>query len=183
MNVEKNKQYPDCPVIIRTVEIAGLTKTELLQKLQENTILINKLGEKLFAANTFQVTDKKYTVHTVELKVRDLGFPEGATLPELYKKAAQFGLQVCPLELGPYLRLEYLDQPEGHEGRPIWRNRSPYGAVTIASEKVSEDIDFPRGFYLRKIEGALWLRGYTADDLYVCDPAESFIFCEKVSFI
>jgi len=179
MSDEKDKIYPDCPTIVRTVEVGGHTKSQLLKKLQQNSILMNKFGEKLITDEKFNTTNKIYSVRTVELKVRNLGFPEGATIPQVYKKANQVGLKLCPLELGPYLRLKYLDQPEGYLGKPSWRHRSPYGAVKIASEILSEDVDFPKGFYLRRIEGVLWLRGYIADDLHVLDPDDHIIFCQN----
>lgn len=178
MSVEKDKIYPDCPTIVRKVEVGGLTKSQLLQKLQQNSILMNKFGERLFADDKFTISEKIYSVRTVELTVCDLGFPEGATIPRVYKKANQVGLKLCPLELGPYLRLKYLDQPEGYSGKPSWRHRSPYGAVKIGSEILSEDVDFPKGFYLRRIEGVLWLRGYIADDLHTLDPDDHIIFCQ-----
>lgn len=181
MSIENDEIYPDCPIIVRTVEVGGLTKSQLLQKLQHNSIMLNKFGEQLFSDDKFHISDKVYSVVTVELKVRNLGFQEGATIPELYKKASQLGLKLCPLELGPYLRLKYLDQPEGYLGKPVWRNRSPYGAIKIASEILSEDVDFPKGFYLRRIEGVLWLRGYIADDLHVLDPDDHVIFCKNVT--
>ncbi|OZU88653.1 helicase [Virgibacillus indicus] len=179
MSVEKDKIYPECPTIIRTVEVGGFTKSQLLQKLQQHSILMNKLGERLFADNKFIISDTIYSVRAVELKVRDLGFPEGATIPQLFKKANQVGLELCPLELGPHLRLEYLDQPEGHSGKPSCRHRAPYGSVTIASEILSDDVYFPKGFYLRRIEGVLWLRGYIADHLHVLDPDDHFVFCQN----
>ncbi|MDQ6597945.1 helicase [Bacillus salipaludis] len=179
MSVERDKIYPDCPTLIKTVEVGGLTKSQLLQKLQQHSILMNELGERLFADDKFTFSDTIYSVRAVELKVRDLGFPEGATIPQLFEKANKVGLKLCPLELGPHLRLEYLDQPEGHSGKPFWRHRAPYGSVTIASEILSEDVDFPKGFYLRRIEGVLWLRGYIADDLHVLGPDDHFVFCQN----
>lgn len=178
MSVEKLNIYPDCKTISRTVEIGGLTKSQLLKKLKQHSILINKLGVKLFDHDKFTTSEKVYRVRTVELQVRDLGFPEGATIPQVYKKAKQVGLKLCPLELAPHLRLKYLDQPEGYLGKPSYQNRSPYGSVQIASEILSENVDVPKGFYLRRIDGVLWLRGYIADDLHVLDPGDHIIFCK-----
>jgi hypothetical protein len=179
MSVGKDKIYPNCPTTIRMVEIGGLTKLQILQKLKKHSVLLNKYAEKLFADDKFTVLGRIYSVKTVELKVRDLGFSEGATIPQLYKKANQLDLKLCPLELGPYLRLKYLDQPEGYLGKPSWKNRSPYGAIKVATEILSDDVNFPKGFYLRKIEGVLWLRGYIADDLHVLDPDDHIIFCQN----
>lgn len=171
--------YPDCPVITRTIEVGGLTKRQLIQKLQEHSISINQYGEKLLSDGKFTTTETKYSIKTVALTVRDLGFPDGTTMPQLYKQAKELGLELCPLELGPYLRLEYLDQPEGNTGNSSHQNQAPSGSITIASEIVSDDEDFPKGFYLRKIDGVLWLRGYLADDLHVWNPEDQFIFSQS----
>ena len=46
--------------------------------------------------------------------VSDLGFGEdGASLKDIYERASRLGLGLCPAELGPALRLAYLDQPLG----------------------------------------------------------------------
>ncbi|MBD7938281.1 helicase [Cytobacillus sp. Sa5YUA1] len=168
--------YPDCPVVTKTIEIGGLSKMELIQRLQEHSISMNQYGEKLLSDDKFTTSEKKYSLEIVELAVRDFGFPDGATMPGLIKKANQLGLELCPLEIGPYLRLEYLDQPEGNSENSSKQNQAPSGSITIATEIVSDDDDFPKGFYLRRIDGVLWLRGYVADDVYVWNPDDQFIF-------
>ncbi|MCJ8007247.1 helicase [Lederbergia wuyishanensis] len=178
MRFENRKIYPDCPVITREIEVGGFTKSQLIKKLEQNSIMINEYGDKLLADDKFITTDTKYTLRTVELTVGDLDFPDGATTVQIFKKASELGLELCPLELGPYLRLEYLDQPEGFWGNPLQQNQAPSGSITIASEILYEDDDFPKGFYLRRINGVLWLRGYRADDLHVWNPDDHFIFCQ-----
>ncbi|WP_436371575.1 helicase [Cytobacillus sp. BC1816] len=178
MCFENEKIYPNCSVITRKIEVGGLTKSELIQKLQQCSILMNAYGEKLLADDKFTTSDTKYTLQTVELTVGDLGFPDGAATAQIFKKASEIGLELCPLELGPYLRLEYLDQPEDYSGNPLQRNQAPSGSITIASEILCEDDDFPKGFYLRRINGVLWLRGYIADYLHVWNPNDHFIFCQ-----
>ncbi|CAM3881079.1 helicase [Mesobacillus thioparans] len=178
MRFENEKVYPDCPVINRKIEVGELTKSQLIQKLQQYSILINEYGERLLADDKFKTSDTKYNLQTVELTVGNLGFPDGATTDQIFKKASELGLELCPLELGPYLRLDYLDQPEGNSGNLLQRNQAPSGSVTIASEILSKDDDFPKGFYLRRINGVLWLRGYSADHLHVWNPDDHFIFCQ-----
>jgi hypothetical protein len=168
----------DCSVITRKIEVGGLTKSELIQKLQQYSILMNEYGERLLTDDKFTTSDTKYNLQTVELTVVDLGFPKGATTAQIFKKASELGLELCPIELGPYLRMEYLDQPEGYSGNPSQRNQAPSGSITIASEILSEDDNFPKGFYLRRINGVLWLRGYIADHLHVWNPNDHFIFCQ-----
>jgi len=177
MRIEKEKIYPNCPIITRTVEVGGLTKTQLIQKLQQYSVLMNESAERLLADDKFTTSDTKYSLQTVELTVCDLGFPDGATTSQIFNRASDLGLELCPVELGPYLRLEYLDQPEGYSGNPIKRHQAPSGSITIASKILIEDYDFPKGFYLRRIEGELWLRGYRADHLHVWNPDDHLIFC------
>jgi hypothetical protein len=122
--------------------------------------------------------DTKYRLQTVELTVGDLGFSDGATTTQIFKRASELGLELCPLELGPYLRLEYLDQAEGYSASALQQHQAPSGSITIASEILTKDDDFPKGFYLRRINGMLWLRGYRADHLHVWNPDDHFIFCQ-----
>lgn len=172
--------YPDCPIINRTVEIGGLTKSELIQKLQQHSVLLNESAERLFADDKFSTSVMKNMVQTVELTVRDLGFPDGATMNEIFNRATGLGLVLCPLELAPHLRLAYLDQAEGYLGQPVKQHQAPSGSITIASAMLSEDDDFPKGFYLRRIRGLLWLRGYRADHRqHVWNPHDHFIFCQS----
>ncbi|MDF2038353.1 helicase [Cytobacillus oceanisediminis] len=168
--------YPDGPFITRTVEVGGLAKSQLLQKLQQYSILMNEYGERLFADDRFTTSDRVSSLKTVELTVMNLGFHDGATTEQLFKRARSLGLELCPHELGPHLRLKYLDQPEGFSGNTTKQQQAPTGSITIASEILTEDDDFPKGFYLRRINGVLWLRGYIADHLHVWNPEDRFIF-------
>jgi len=161
------------------VEVGGLSKSQLIQKLKQYSILMNEYGEKLFTADKFTTSDKKYSLQTVELTVGDLGFPDGANTDQIFKRAEELGLKLCPLELGPYLRMEYLDQTEGYSEDSLQQQQAPSGSITIASEKLTEDDNFPKGFYLRRINGVLWLRGYRADHLHIWNPNDHFIFCQK----
>jgi hypothetical protein len=176
MHFETENIYPDCPTITRPVTVGGLTKSELMEQLHRNAISMNESAERLFASDHFTTSETRYSVTTVELTVRDLGFAQGATINEIYARAAALGLGLCPLELGPHLRLQYLDQPEGYWEQPVRQHQAPSGSITIASEKLTEDDDFPKGFYLRRIKGELWLRGYRSGAQHVWEADDHFIF-------
>ncbi len=49
----------------------------------------------------------------VVLSVADLGFKSGARYADICAKAVELGLELCPAEVGPALRLQYGDQPSG----------------------------------------------------------------------
>ncbi len=65
-------------------------------------------------APAFRVATAKAEVDLVVLSVAELGSgAEGAPLAKIHVRAAQLGLQLCPVEVAPELRLQYLDQPLG----------------------------------------------------------------------
>lgn len=170
--------YPACPMIARAVRIGGETKAELLARLARNGVEINEAGRVLFASDRFITSDVRAHLPTVELKGRNLGLPQGGTMTEVHACAARLGLHLCPIELGPHLRLQFLDQPEGFLGHPVWPHRAPPGSIIIASETLLESDEFPQGFYLRRIKGTLWLRGYFSSHAHICDPEERFVFAQ-----
>ncbi|MCM3740310.1 helicase [Oceanobacillus luteolus] len=170
---------PNGQLNTRTIEVRGLTKSQLIDIMHQQSIAMNEYAKKLFSDDRFITSHAKYRLKIFDVTVEDLGFTNGATLPQIFKKAIKLGLELCPLELGPHLRLEYVDQPEGYLGTPS-KNQAPSGSITIAPEIISEDDDFPKGFYLRKIEGVLWLRGYIADHLHVWNPDDHFVFCQRL---
>jgi hypothetical protein len=56
-------------------------------------------------------------VNLVVLSVFELGFNRSAKYKDLCAKALELGLQLCPAEVGPALRLSYKDQPDGERLR------------------------------------------------------------------
>lgn len=60
-----------------------------------------------------RVSRKQIQLDLVKVTVRDLGFTESTPLKQIYAKAKELGLEPCPSEVGPALRLAYADQPNG----------------------------------------------------------------------
>ena len=150
----------------RELRVGGVSKDALLERLAEHGVSLNEYARILFADEAFTTSPEARRVRVLFVDLPDLGLPEGGTFPEILAAAAAFGLEPCPLELAPHLRLDYLDQPEG-----------PY--LTVASIKHHEDPEAPNGFYLRRREDGLWLRGYRADDDFVYPlDFRDFVFLE-----
>ncbi|MCG3088932.1 helicase [Sporosarcina sp. MB25] len=168
--------YPNCPQTIRKLQVGGFTKRQLMAELNLKAIHMNALGKQLLSDERFTLSEHTYQLITVELSVRDLGLTEGASLEQIFVTAEQLGLQIGPIEIGPYIRLAYLDQPEGSAGKPARTQRAPYGSITIAAEIMDASDEFPKGFYLRRINGELWLRGYVTDNEHIWDPDDRFVF-------
>src|SRR5690554_1257522 len=97
--------FPNCPFVNRTIEVGGLTKSELIQKMQQQSISMNEYAKRLLSHDRFTSSDTKYSLQIVEITIKDLGFSNGATLPQIFKRASELGLALCPLELGAHLRL------------------------------------------------------------------------------
>ena len=148
--------------VFKRISIGGLKHEVLINRLTGQGIRFNKYANILFEHSSFFMRDKPETVNLVKLCLAD-HFSQPVHLAEIVKTAAASGLKLCPLYLGAFLRLEYLDQPEG-----------PY--LTIASAKPENTEDHPNGFYLRNFENALWLRGYCASDDYEWPMDSEFIF-------
>lgn len=107
----------------------------------------------------------------------ELGHARGATLAQVFASAAARGLALCPLELAPHLRLQFTDQAEGFDGHPPSSHRAAPGSLTVATRPIAAGDGTSMGFYLRRIHGVLWLRGYRAPAEHVWDAADLFVFC------
>ncbi len=152
-------------VVIRKVKYGGLSKEALLKRLIAENIHLNEYAMVLWKSDAFVVSPKEEVAEIVELSVQDLEFTDGATFEEIFCRIKQLGLDFCPLEIGPYLRLSYMDQEEEVE---TGKNKAPKGSITIFSKiEKPEDEEFPKGFYIRKIDGKLWLRGYICPMDYI----------------
>lgn len=164
-------------VIPAFIDIGGTSKQQLLTSLGQHGVHLNEAARALFAHEGFSTSKERQRASLIEVTVAALGFPKGASFGVIVQKAQDAGLSVCPMELGPHFRLQFLDQPEGASGQPETKHRAPAGAITVASHAVSEDDDVPKGFYLRRIDGALWLRGYRADADHLWSPGDRLVFC------
>jgi hypothetical protein len=58
------------------------------------------------------LASEESTVDLVVLSVEELGFPNEARYDQICARAKQLGLDLCPAEVGPQLRLQYADQPK-----------------------------------------------------------------------
>jgi hypothetical protein len=164
-----------CAFPTRMARIGGVPKVELLSRLQGAGVLLNDAAQALFADARFTTSSVSSLVETIQVSAA-LGFPDGATFAMVVKRAATNGLLLCPLELGPHLRLQFTDQPEGSLGQLASKHCAPPGSLTLASAAVSEDDETPKGFYLRRIEGDLWLRGYQSWPGHNWSPQDVFVF-------
>lgn len=165
---------PSPPPRSSHVHLGGVPRDALREALRGAGVQLNDAGEALFADARFTTLAERRTVEIVEVTVAELRFPEGATYDALVKRAAERGLAECPLELGPHLRLQRMDQAEGVADPTA--NRAPPGSLTIASRPLDDSEDTPRGFYVRRVDGIAWLRGYRSWSGHRWSPGDVLVF-------
>ena len=164
------------PLMPGTVSIGGLSKSELLAALREHDVQLNQAAETLFADPRFTTLGARHVVEIAALSVAELGFGEGATHGQLIARAFESGLVECPLELGPHLRMQFRNQPDGADAKPLTRGRAPPGSITIASSPLDDSDETAKGFYLRRADSVLWLRGYWSWPGHVWSPDAVLVF-------
>jgi len=167
---------PGGPPVTRVIRIGGAGKLELLSRLELAGVGLNEAAQALFADERFTTSVSGSLIEIVERSVGGLGLRSGATFDQIVEHAAVAGLSLCPMEAGPHFRLQYTDQPEGFLGHPPSRHRAPPGSITVASAPLADDEETPRGFYLRRIQGVLWLRGYRSWPGHIFSPDDTFVF-------
>ena len=174
-----NQVEPAGGFLPSTVCVGDLAKPELLATLRAHEILLNQAAEELFADHRFEPSRQAKVIGIEALTVSDLGFREGGTYGQLAARALEFGLVECPLELGPYLRLQFLNQPEAPVGHSLTKRGAPSGAITIASMPLDKTDKAPKGFYLRHVDGSRWLRGYWAELDHVWSQEAVWVFSRE----
>jgi hypothetical protein len=149
--------------IFKSISIGSTPKEALISQLENAGIKFNTYANKIFDLPEFDSQNLPANMKLVKVSFVDIGLSSPKNFAEIVKRAESQGLNLCPLPVGAYLRLKYLEQPKG-----------PY--LTVASKKPKEDPNFPNGLYLRNFENSLWLRGYRASDDYLWPVESEFIF-------
>lgn len=94
----------------------------------------------------FVVDTLEKDLELIKVSAADLGFRYEVTRHDLYPRAIALGLELCPPDVGPQLRLQYPEQP--------WNE-----GLYIAMNTIKDSIGFPCVFYLSHNDRGLWLGG------------------------
>jgi hypothetical protein len=77
-------------------------------------IKVGDSADEILGRPAFPFATTKTDVELAVLSSADLGVEsDQSSLAEVYKRARQAGLELCPAEVGPQLRLDYRNQPLG----------------------------------------------------------------------
>jgi hypothetical protein len=74
---------------------------------------IGDAADEILGRPAFHYVREKTEVELTLVSAAELGVESESPLSEVYHRATQLGLALCPPEVGPQLRLDYRDQPVG----------------------------------------------------------------------
>src|SRR5262245_10370651 len=111
---DATRTIPDFPVWKRITLGTHKGVNALRDALDARNIRVGESADEILGRPAFRFSKTRTPLDLVMLTATDLGFPQGSrSLAEIYRRATQLGLELCPPETGPQLRLEYLNQPIG----------------------------------------------------------------------
>lgn len=158
------KDFP----IWKTINLGTGPKTadDFRRDLKAADCQIGDWGNDILGKPAFQVSPEPKTVNLVNVSGRELGFDRNATTREIWDRAQELGLELCPNEVGPQLRLQYLDQPMGERLR-------------VAMKPIADSSGNLLVFRVDRDEDGLWLGGYRGFPDFVWCPDRRWVFVSR----
>jgi len=158
-------KFPEEKIKFRTVELGtGIRDgAEFGKVIEERGMKKTKWATDLLESPDFKVVGERQDADLVEVSVSALGFNGYTKYVDICARANEIGLELCPAEVGPQLRLQYKDQPLNE-----W--------LVVAMNAVNGSGAYPDVFSLGRNVGGLWLGtndGRPADEW---DPELRFVF-------
>ena len=121
--------------------------------IKDNNMRIGDYADDILGKPAFSLATEETEVDLVVVSVGEQGFKK-AKLKDIFDRAKENGLELCPNQVGPELRLQYEDQPKGE-----W--------LVIGMEPIADSDGNLRLFRVERNDRGLWLR---AD----CDNPDGF---------
>lgn len=131
------------------------------QALNRGGFLIGKWGGEIL--NKILCAQEEKQVDLVVMTVNELGFLHGARYEDICAKALAIGLELCPAEIGPALRLSYKDQPSRE-----W--------LYIAMEPITDSVGDGDIFAVVHNTDHLWLGSVNGSPGRRWSTSEQFVF-------
>lgn len=136
--------FPEGKITRQTLEIGGQTERQLEKAIEQAGMKISDSVLHMMRSLDFTTEKQSEQADLVQLTVQNIFNDDQVhTTDELYKKAEELGLELCPAEVGPHLRLKYTEQALGD-----W--------YSIAMKQITGADGRPGVFYVERGAGGLW---------------------------
>ena len=152
--------------IWKTITVGGSKRVNAIREALETApchMAIGDDADEILGRPAFPFIKTPRELDLVVLSVSELGFDDQASLHDIYARAVALGFELCPAEVGPALRLDYLDQPLG-------------SSLHIAMKPVARYNGALVDFTLDNNDGALLLLGGDARPNRMLPGVQRFIF-------
>jgi len=100
--LRKENPWPGFPVW-KTIKLGTGLKTadDFREALKDGGFRIGDWANDILGKPAFKAAVEETEIDLVVVSVAELGFKKGATREDIYKRAQELGLEVCPSEVGP----------------------------------------------------------------------------------
>jgi len=120
----------------------------------------------------FTINSKPEKLNLIKLKVQDLGFGKNPTTDQIYSRAKELGLELCPPEIGPHLRLKYQEVFKREQAKREW--------LRIGMKQITGSSGVPSVFRVaRDDDGKRWLDNDWAKPEDEWNLENEFVFTRK----
>jgi hypothetical protein len=138
--------------------------------LDQARMAVGESADEVLGRPAFTFASERRELDLVVVSVAQLGFgAHGATLADIHARALALGLELCPEEVGPQLRLQYRNQPVGE-------------FLHIAMQPQRTYHGAPIDFSLANSGAGLALLGGSASPELVISANVTFVFVRPSSY-
>jgi len=150
----------------KTIKLGTGLKTaeEFRRVLRDGEFRLSDWASDILRKPAFKAADEETEVDLVKVTVAELGFKKGARRNQIYERARDLGSELCPPEVGPQLRLQYQDQPNGE-----W--------ILVAMEPIVDSDGDPMLFSVGRNDSELRLHSYWSYPDYFWYADSQWVFC------
>jgi hypothetical protein len=148
-----------------TIKLGTLKKVDdICMEFKKNGFVFLKLAHNMINEPSFKLSEVEKEIKLVIISVEELGFYRSTTYDEICNKAKEFGLKLCPNEVGPQFRLHRKNQLKGEYLR-------------IAMEPIADPGEFLYIFYIAHDDDMLFLGANFIDNNHIWHTEDTFVFC------
>ena len=156
--------FPEKKIRRENVEVGGKSAEQLISEMEAAGIKLSSYARSMLLNKAeFIPTKDPEEMTLIRLTVGDLGFKTSATTTQIFERAEELGLELCPPDTGPNYRLKYRNQPLGEYFR-------------IGMKPITVSDGDPNVFGLNHYDDGLWLRSGWARPGRAWYPDDEFVF-------